>query len=131
MLQFTEQVRSDLKFMDYVPVHFISALTKQRVNKIIPEALRVVEARRHRLSTSEVNQMIRAAYDKVTPPTRGGRALRLYFGTQVETEPPTFIIFVNKSEGIHFSYERYLMNCLRQAFGFIACPIRLKFSDRK
>ncbi|MDH3455091.1 MAG: ribosome biogenesis GTPase Der, partial [Desulfuromonadales bacterium] len=64
------------------------------------------------------------------PPMYQGKRLKFFYITQTAVRPPTFVIFVNKAEGVHFSYERYLMNCLRQTFGFTACPIRLKFSDR-
>ena len=131
MIEFTEKVREDLKFMDYVPVLFISALTRQRVNKVIPEALRVVEARRHRMSTSELNQVLREAYDRIAPPSKGGRPLRIYYGTQVETEPPTFLIFVNDPKLVHFSYQRYLENRIREHYPFLGTPIRLFFRPRK
>ncbi len=131
MLDFTEKVREDLKFMDYVPVLFISALTRQRVNKILPEALRVVEARRHRLGTSEFNQVLRDAYDRIAPPSKNGRPLRVYYGTQVETEPPTFLVFVNDPKLVHFSYQRYLENRIREHYPFLGTPIRLFFRPRK
>lgn len=131
MAAFTEEVRRELKFLDYVPVLFISAMTKQRIAKVIPEALRVVEARRHRLSTSDVNQVISEAYDRISPPTRGGRALRLYYATQAETEPPTFIVFVNDPKLVHFSYERYLENRIREFYPFVGTPIRIFFRPRK
>ena len=131
MLDFTEKVREDLKFMDYVPVLFISALTRQRVNKILPEALRVVEARRHRLGTSEFNQVLREAYDRIAPPSKNGRPLRVYYGTQVETEPPTFLVFVNDPKLVHFSYQRYLENRIREHYPFVGTPIRLFFRPRK
>jgi GTP-binding protein len=131
MLDFTEKVREDLKFMDYVPVLFVSALTRQRVSKILPEALRVVEARRHRLGTSEFNQVLREAYDRIAPPSKNGRPLRIYYGTQVETEPPTFLIFVNDPKLVHFSYQRYLENRIREHYQFLGTPIRLFFRPRK
>jgi len=124
-------VREDLKFMDYVPVLFVSALTRQRVSKILPEALRVVEARRHRLGTSEFNQVLREAYDRIAPPSKNGRPLRIYYGTQVETEPPTFLIFVNDPKLVHFSYQRYLENRIREHYQFLGTPIRLFFRPRK
>jgi GTP-binding protein len=130
MVEFTKQVRSDLKFMDYVPVLFISALTRQRVHLVLPTALEVAAARRHRLSTSEVNDLLRAAYDGISPPHKGGRPLRMYYGTQAEVAPPTFVIFVNDPDIMHFSYERYLENRIRERYPFPGTPIRLVFRPR-
>lgn len=131
MVEFAKQVREDLQFLSYVPVLFISAKTHQRVHQVLPTALAVVAARRHRLSTSELNQVLRDAYDKSMPPTRNGRHLRLYYGTQVGMEPPTFVIFVNDPELIHFSYERYLENCIRSHYPFTGTPIRIIFRARR
>jgi GTP-binding protein len=130
MVEFTEQVRQDLKFLDYVPIVFVSALTRQRVNRIIPLALEVADARRHRLSTNEVNHVIQEAYDRNAPPSRHGRVLRIYYGTQAETEPPTFILFVNDTKLVHFSYERYMENQIRKHYPFIGTPIRVVFRSR-
>ncbi|MCB9138725.1 MAG: ribosome biogenesis GTPase Der [Caldilineaceae bacterium] len=131
MVEFTRQIRTDLRFLDYVPVLFISAQTRQRVNKVLPAALDVAEARHHRLTTSEVNHIIHEAYDRNAPPTRQGRALRLYYGTQIETEPPTFIIFVNDDKLVHFSYGRYMENQIRAYYPFIGTPIRVIFRSRE
>lgn len=131
MIEFAKQVREDLKFLSYVPVIFISAKTHQRVHQVLPTALDVVTSRRHRLSTSELNQLLRDAYDKSMPPTKNGRHLRLYYGTQVGTEPPTFVIFVNDPELVHFSYERYLENCIRAHYPFTGTPIRILLRARR
>ena len=109
----------------------VSALTGQRVSKIMADVENVSDEFNRKVSTAELNRVLKDAEINHPPPMFRGRRLKLFYATQTAVRPPTFIIFVNKSEGIHFSYERYLMNCLRQAFGFIACPIRLKFSDRK
>ena len=130
MVNYMEQVRADLKFMDYVPVRFISALTHQRVHTVLPTALEVAAARRHRLGTSEFNQVLRKAYDEVAPPSKAGRRLRIYYGTQAAVEPPTFAIFVNNPELIHFSYTRYLENRIRDHYPFIGTPMRLFFRGR-
>jgi GTP-binding protein len=127
LLAFTRQVRSDLKFLDYVPVLFISALTRQRINQVLPTALQVVEARRHRLSTSELNQLLHEAYDSISPPNKQGRYLRIYYGAQVGNDPPTFVIFVNDPEIVHFSYERYLENRIRAHFPFLGTPLKFIF----
>jgi GTP-binding protein len=129
--EYAKDVREALKFMDYVPVIFISAKTHQRIHQVLPTALRVAEARRHRLSTSEVNEFLRIAYDAAQPPSRQGRALRIYYGSQVETEPPTFVIFVNDDDLVHFSYERYLENRLRAYYPFEGTPLRFFFRARR
>lgn len=130
LIEYTRQVREDLKFLDYVPVLFISALTRQRVNQVLPTALQVVEARRHRLSTSELNQLLHEAYDATSPPNRHGRYLRIYYGTQVGNDPPTFVIFVNDPEIVHFSYERYLENRVREKFAFLGTPLKFIFRSK-
>ncbi|MEM7125271.1 MAG: ribosome biogenesis GTPase Der [Chloroflexota bacterium] len=130
MLDFTQQIREDLKFMDYVPVLFISALTNQRIHKILPAVLEVAEHRYHRIPTSEFNQFLHTAYDSSTPPSRHGRRLRLYYGSQVSVAPPTFAIFTNDPKLVHFSYERYLENRIREHFAFTGTPIQLHFRER-
>ena len=130
MAEQTRQIRSDLKFLDYVPVLFISALTRQRVNQVLPSALDVVNARCYRLSTSELNELLHTAYDSTSPPNRNGRYLRIYYGTQVGNDPPTFVIFVNDPEIMHFSYERYLENCVRAHYPFVGTPIRFMFRSQ-
>jgi GTP-binding protein len=130
MKAYAQQVREQLKFMAYVPVLFISAKTRQRVHQVLPTALEVFEARQHRLTTSEFNQVLHAAYDSNLPPSHAGRYLRIYYGTQVGNDPPTFVIFVNDPDLVHFSYERYLQNRIREHFPFTGTPIRLLFRGR-
>lgn len=131
MVEYTKTVREQLNFLSYVPVLFISAMTRQRVNKVLPAALQVVAARRHRLSTSEVNQILTEAYDATQIPTRQGRPLRIYYGTQTNNDPPTIVIFVNDKELVHFSYERYLENRIRAYYPFEGTPIKLLFRSRE
>lgn len=130
MIEFTKRIRNELKFLDYVPVVYISAKTTQRVHTVLPAALEVAAARKHRLGTSELNHLIRDAYDKVPPPNRGGRPLRIFYATQAEAEPPTFVLFVNDPEMVHFSYERYLENQIRDYYPFAGTPIRIVFRGR-
>ena len=130
MNTFTDEVREALKFMDYVPVIFISALTKQRVNKILPLALEVAAERKVCIRTGELNQFLQEVYAETMPPSRQGRRLRLYYATQVEIEPPTFVIFVNDPDLVHFSYQRHLENKLRDRYPFVGTPIRLFFRQR-
>jgi GTP-binding protein len=123
MNEFTKRIRQDLKFLDYVPVVFISAKTGQRIGSVLPAAMQVAEARKHRMGTSELNNLIRLAYDNVPP-------LRIYYATQADTEPPTFVLFVNDPNIVHFSYERYLENRIREHYPFTGTPIRLVFRKR-
>lgn len=130
MVEYTRKVRADLKFLDYVPVLFISALTKQRVSKVLPTALAVADEGVHRLSTSELNRVIQEAYDQTSPPSRHGRPLRIYYATQTGIRPPTFVLFCNDPELAHFSYVRYLENRLRDYYPFVGTPIRIFLRPR-
>jgi len=131
MDNFTRQVRSELNFMDYVPVLFISAKTGQRVHQVIPLALRVQEERLVRLSTSHINQILRKAQERHAPPSHAGRQLKMYYGTQVRSEPPTFLIYVNDPKLGHFTYLRYLENRIREAYGYLGTPIRIVMRARR
>lgn len=132
MPAYAEYVRRELRFMDYVPILFISALTGQRVNTILPLVLRIDEERRMRLSTSVINDVIRNATARRSPPTKWGRKLRIYYGTQADTiAPPTFVFFVNDTRLVHFGYERYLENQLRERFKYEGTPIKLVFRGHK
>jgi len=131
MDNFTDHVRRELNFMDYVPVLFISALTGQRVNQVLPTALRVQEERLVRLPTSQINQVLQKAQDEHPAPTRAGRQLKIYYGTQVRSDPPTFLLHVNDPKLAHFSYHRYLENRFREAHNFLGTPIRLVFRPRR
>jgi GTP-binding protein len=130
MVEYTRKIRNELKFLSYVPILFISALTKQRVSKVLPTALAVAAERRYRMSTSEVNQIVQSAYDRTTPPSKAGRSLRIYYATQAGIEPPTFVLFVNDPELVHFSYERYMENQIREHHPFTGTPIRIFFRAR-
>jgi len=127
---YTQHVREQLKFMDYVPVLFISALTGQRVHKVIPTAVQVAEERRVRIPTAELNRLIREATAKHAPPSKAGRRLRIYYATQADIDPPTFVFFVNDVRLVHFSYERFLENQIREHYGFLGTPLRFKFKNR-
>lgn len=127
MEEYTAHVRHELKFMNYVPVLFISALTGQRVHQVLPTALRVAEERYHRLTTHELNEMVQEAMFRHNPPSIGGRRLRIYFATQAKHPPPTFLFFVNDPKLVHFGFERYLENRIRELYPFEGTPIRLSF----
>ncbi len=127
---YKEEIRRELNFMDYVPMMFISALTGQRVAQVIPTALQVQAERMTRLSTSQVNKILRKAQDQHAAPSKGGRHLKIFYGTQARTEPPTFVMHVNDPKLVHFTYKRFLENRIREAYGFLGTPIRLVFKPR-
>lgn len=129
--EYTETLRSTFKFLSFAPIIFISALTGQRVNKIMGEVEKVSAEFNKKISTSHLNQLLADAERGHQPPVYQGKRLKLFYITQTAVRPPTFIIFVNKAEGVHFSYQRYLGNKIREAFGFSGCPIRLQFKDRE
>lgn len=128
---FTAQVREQLNFMSYVPVLFISAKTGQRVNQVLPTALQVQEERIVRLSTSQLNQILQKAQDQHPAPSRSGRQLKIYYGTQVRSDPPTFMLYVNDPKLAHFTYLRFLENRLRAVYPFLGTPIRLVLKPRR
>ena len=127
---YTTHIREELNFMDYVPLVFISALTGKRVEQVLPLALQVQEERLVRLSTSQLNKIIQRAQDLHAAPSKTGRALRIYYGTQVRSDPPTFMLYVNNPELAHFSYLRYLENQIRLDYPYIGTPIRLVLKKR-
>jgi GTP-binding protein len=127
MQDYTEHVRHELKFLDYVPVLFISALTGQRVHQVIPIALQVEAERHARLTTHELNKLVQDAMYSHSPPSIGGRRLRIYFATQGKGSPPAFFFFVNDPKLVHFGYKRFLENRIREAHAFSGTPIRLIF----
>jgi GTPase len=128
---YTAHIRQELNFVDYVPLIFISALTGKRVDQVLPLALRVQEERLVRLSTSQINRIIQRAQDQHPAPSKSGRSLRIYYGTQVRSDPPTFMLYVNHPEYAHFSYMRYLENQFRQDYPFIGTPIRIVLKARR
>ena len=130
MEQFTRHVRQDLNFMDYVPVLFISAQTGQRVDLVLPMALRVQEERLLHLPTSQLNQIFQKAQSIQPGPSRAGKQLKIYYGTQVRSDPPTFLLYVNDPKLAHFSYLRFLENRIRESHNFLGTPIRLVLRAR-
>jgi GTPase len=130
MVEFSTVVRQQLKFMDYVPVLFISAKTGQRVAQVLPTALRVQEERLRRIPTAELNRLVRRAADAHAPPSRSGRQLKISYASQVRTDPPTFLFHVNDPKLVHFSYRRFLENRIREAYGFVGTPLVLSFRRR-
>lgn len=128
---YTAKIRNDLNFMDYVPILYISAKTGQRVEQVLPMALRVQEERLARLTTSTINEIIHRAQDAHPHPTHAGRALKMFYGTQVRSDPPTFMIYVNDPKLMHFTYLRYLENQIRAEYGFLGTPIRIVTKGRR
>lgn len=128
--RFTTEVRQKLKFLDYVPILFVSAKTRQRVSKVLPQAMAIAAERKLRVPTSELNRVLRDAMSAHPAPSRHGKPLKFLYATQAEVAPPTFIIFVNDKELVHFSYERFLENRIREAYPFVGTPIRLFFRSR-
>lgn len=129
--QYVKDLREAFKFLPDVPIHFVSALTGLRVSKIMADVEKVAGEYRRTIKTAALNKVLEEAQKAHQPPVYLGKRLKFFYMTQTGTRPPSFIIFVNKAEGVHFSYRRYLTNCLRQAFGFGGCPIRLHFEDRE
>jgi len=127
MPAYEAKVRQALRFMPYVPVVFISALTGQRVDRLLPLAIRVQQERAERLTTSQINDMIRKATARRSPPTKWGKKLRIYYGTQASIDPPTFVFFVNDTRLVHFGYRRFLENQIRQRYKFEGTPLKLVF----
>ncbi len=122
---FKKDVYNKLSYLTYAPIIFISAKTGQRVNKLYEMINQVASQNALRVSTSMLNQVLNEAIAIVQPPTDKGKRLKIYYMTQGSTKPPTFVVFVNNKELFHFSYERYLINCLRKEFGLIGTPIRM------
>lgn len=131
MDNYTRLIREELNFLDFVPVLFISAKTGLRVDQVLPLALRVQEERLVRLPTSQVNQVMQKAQEDHAAPSHAGRQLKIYYGTQVRNDPPTFLLHVNDPKLAHFTYIRYLENRIRQAHPFTGTPIRISMRARK
>jgi len=131
MQLYIRHIREELNFIDYVPVLFISAKTGQRVDQVLPLALKVQEERLARLTTAQLNRILQNAQDKHAATSRSGKSLRLFYGTQVRSDPPTFMIYVNDPKLAHFSYIRYLENSIRKEYPFTGTPIRLVLKARR
>ena len=128
--EYTRQIRRELRFMDYVPLIFTSAVTGQRVTKILDTALEIAKEREKRVQTSLINDAMQEAFVKHPPPSARGKTLKLMYVTQAGIKPPTFVFFVNDPRLVHFSYMRFLENEIRARFGFAGTPIRTIFKPR-
>ncbi len=128
--EYEKYIRRQLKFFSYAPVLYISAKFGQGVDRVMPQAFAVYEERLKRPPATLVNEVVRAALSSHVLPRKGTKQLKVFSATQAEASPPTFVFFVNDAKLIHFSYQRYLENKLRQAFGFGGTPLRLIFKTR-
>lgn len=124
---FTDHVRDQLRFIPYAPILFVSALTGQRVHRILPAARDVWEERSFRIPTAEVNRIVRDAVLRQPPPTKSGRQLKIRYASQVAVAPPKFVFHVNDPELVHFSYQRFLENQIRAAYPFTGTPLLMDF----
>lgn len=131
MEEFRKRIQYSLNFMDFVPILFISALTGQRLSTVLPEALRIQGERLVKLKTSVLNRILSRAQERHSPASKTGRILRIYYGTQVRSDPPTFMLFVNDPKLAHFTYLRYIENQLRIEYPFTGTPIRLVLKGRR
>lgn len=129
--KFVERLRTDLKYLSYAPIVFVSALSGQRTGKIMETVEEVMSQYGRRVTTSELNRVFKEAVAAHHHPLHQGRRVKFYYTTQVGTRPPCFAVFTNCPEGIAESYERYLANRLREAFGFSGTPLRFLFKGRE
>ncbi len=129
---YTRALREAFKFIPYAPLLFISAKSGQRVDQVLPLALEIAQERQRRVSTSELNTLLRQAVDD-HPPTaiHKGAHLRLYYATQPQVAPPVFLFFANNADQIHWGYERYLENRIRERYGFSGTPLKIVFRSRE
>jgi GTP-binding protein len=122
---FTRLIRERMKYLDYAPVVFVSALRGQRMGNLLKAIVQVAAARRQRVSTAEMNRFL-AEVDFARASTPSKKPTRVYYLTQAGVAPPTFIAFTNRSGKLHFSFERFLQNRIRERFGFVGTPIVIK-----
>jgi len=129
--EYIKKVRTGMKYLDYAPVLTVSAITRQRIGKIYDIIDEVYAESRKRIPTPELNELLERATASHPPRMYKGRRLRFYYATQTAVAPPTFVMFVNRPEGVHFSYVRYLENRIRDAFGFGGNPVRIVLRRRR
>ena len=127
---YNSDIRTALAYMPYAPIVYVSALTGQRVANIYEMIVNVYTEARKRITTGMLNDLLNDAMTRVQPPSDKGKRLKIYYMTQTSVAPPTFVVFCNSEELFHFSYRRYLENCLRDAFGFAGTPIKLIVRQR-
>ena len=128
--EFTKKIRESLAYMTYAPIIFVSAKTGQRIGDLFERILYVQNQTNTRISKGMLNDVLGEATMRTQPPTDKGRRLKIYYMTQISVAPPTFVIFCNNAELFHYSYQRYIENCLRETFGFVGTPIKLIIRER-
>lgn len=131
MKDFETQIREGFKFADYAPIVYLSAKTKQRVHTLFPILQTVFDNQHRRVSTSVLNEILQEAFILNPPAMYGQKRLKVFYGSQVSVEPPTFVLFINSDDLIHFSYKRYLENKVREAFDFEGTPIHIIFRAKR
>jgi GTP-binding protein len=130
MQDYTKKIRAELNFVDYVPILFISAKNGQRVDQVMPLALQVQEERLAHVNTGALNRILQKAQDTHAPTSKTGTSIKMYYGTQVRTDPPTFMIYCNNPKLAHFTYRRFIENQIRAEYPFTGTPIRLVLKPR-
>lgn len=125
MNEITKEIRKEFVYLDYAPIAFVSALNKSRIHTLFPLIDEVYDECMKRIDTNVINEVVLDAQMMTPPPTHNGKRLRIYYASQVSAAPPTFVLFVNDVELMHFSYKRYIENKLREAFGFTGTPIHI------
>ncbi|MGL5042036.1 MAG: ribosome biogenesis GTPase Der [Culicoidibacterales bacterium] len=131
MNDFEAKIRDGFKFADYAPIVYLSAKTKQRVHTLFPILQKVFDNQHRRVSTSVLNEILQEAFVLNPPAMYGQKRLKIFYGSQVTVEPPTFVLFINSDELIHFSYKRYLENKVREAFDFEGTPVHIIFRAKR
>jgi GTP-binding protein len=128
--EYVGRIRGQAPFLHFAPILAISALTGQRAGRVLDEALTIAAERRRRIPTARLNKVLSEAVSRHQPPAVKGRRPRFYYATQASIEPPTFVLFASDAKSVHFSYERFLENRIRDAFDFEGTPLRLIFRER-
>ena len=128
--RFELEMQDELRELTYIPILFVSALTKQRVYKVVDVALSIYTERQKKITTGELNRFLADAVEQHHPPAYGTKWVKLNYATQVKTKPPLFVFFSNEPRGIKKNYRNYLENKLREQFGFLGVPIRMSFRKK-
>ena len=129
--KYKKKILNDLKFLDYAPVLFVSALSGQRTSNILPMVREVYQTAGQRITTGVLNDVLNEAVNDLQPPAQGGKRLRIYYATQGGVHPPLFVLFVNEEKLMHFAYQRYLENYFRKTFRLEGTPIRFILREKK
>ena len=125
MKEYEDKVRSNFRYLDYAPIVFLSAKTKKRIHTLIPRVLEASENHAKRVQTNVLNEVIMDALAMNPSPSIKGQKLKIFYAAQVAVKPPSFVVFVNQPELMHFTYQRFLENRIREAFGFEGTPIKI------